>query len=231
MTPSISPTDYPRLLDLFWEFSKYIEQLHTLYLDSLVGYSILHERLQDYQGSMRKLHGEHEYGTEKFQDTCSMLYKDLSNMDYTAVAMSPVMKQGDIKRRIVHDGQNTLLLGRQCVVSAYAYWEEYLRIEVGKALGVLKLEARANEETRKILNRYVVSDFWGDMRHIRHSIVHANGIATDEVKTCQIIKWFAPGDRIDLPHERMHRIFILMGKYRNELHKMSLPKRGFCISP
>jgi len=87
---------------------------------------------------MRKLLGEHGFATEEFQDTCSMIYKHMSNRDYTPVAMSPVMKQGNMKRRLVDDGQNTLLLGRQCVVSAYTYWEEHLRIEIGKALGVLK---------------------------------------------------------------------------------------------
>jgi hypothetical protein len=75
-------------------------------------------------------------------------------------------------------------------VSAYAYWEEYLRIEVGKAMGVLPPTARANEATRKILNKHVVSDFWGDMRYIRNSIVHSNGIANDEVKKCRVLKWF-----------------------------------------
>jgi len=178
---------------------------------------------------MRKLLGEHGFATEEFQDTCSMIYKHMSNRDYTPVAMSPVMKQGNMKRRLVDDGQNTLLLGRQCVVSAYTYWEEHLRIEIGKALGVLKPDACANEETREILNRHVVSDFWGDMRHIRNSIVHANGVAIDEVKKCQIMKWFAPGDRIDLPHDRMRSIFLLMGKYRNDLHQMSLPKRSFRV--
>jgi hypothetical protein len=221
--------NHPRFLELFWEFSNYIEQLHTLYLDSLVGYSILHERLQEHQKSVRKFLGEHQYATEEFQDTCAIIYKHLSNRDYTPVAMSPVMKQGDMKRRLIDDGQNTLLLGRQCVVSAYAHWEEYLRIEVGKALGVLRPDARANEKTRGILNQHVVSDFWGDMRYIRNSIVHANGVATDEVNKCRILKWFTTGERIDLPRERMRRIFLLMGRCRNDLHQMSLPKRTFRI--
>jgi hypothetical protein len=128
----------------------------------LVGYSILHERLQTHQESIRQVLGDHEYATEEFQDTCSMIYKHLSNRDYSPVSMSPIMKQGDIKRRVVDGGQNTLLHGRQSVVSAYVYWEEYLRIEVGKALGVLPPAARASEKTMQVLNKHVVSDFWGD---------------------------------------------------------------------
>ena len=32
--------NYPRLLELFWEFSQLIEDMHALYLDSVVGYEI-----------------------------------------------------------------------------------------------------------------------------------------------------------------------------------------------
>lgn len=222
--------NYKRFLELFWEFSSHIEALHTLYLDSLVGYSILHERLIAQQESMRQILGDHEYATQEFQDTCSIVYKNLANRDYTPVSMSPVMKQGDMKRRVVDDGANTMLLGRQCVVSAYAYWEEYLRVEIGKAAGVLPATARASEEkTREILNKHVVSDFWGDLRYIRNSIVHTNGIANSDVKKCKLLVWFAPGDPIELTHERMRHIFLLMGQYRNALHDLSLPKQTFRI--
>lgn len=221
--------DYPRFLELFWEFSRFVESLHTLYLDSLVGYSILHERLEGHQDSMQQLLGDHECATREFQDTCSIVYKDVSNRDFMPVSMSPVMKQGDLKSRVVDDGQNTLLLGRQCVVSAYAYWEEHLRMEVGKAMGVLAPTAEPNDETRKILNKHVVNDFWGDMGYIRHAIVHANGVAGEKIKKCRVLKWFNPGEAINLSHARMHRIFMLMGQYRNELHAHSLPKRTIRI--
>jgi hypothetical protein len=148
--------NHPRLLELFWQFAAKLEELHTLYLDSLAGYSILHERLDSIQSSVRAVLGDHEYATQEFQDTCSLIYKDLSNKDFTPVSMSPVMKQGDVRTRVKDDGLNTLLLGNQCLVTAYAYWEEYLRIEIGKAIGVLSENARATDETRGILNRYLM---------------------------------------------------------------------------
>ena len=113
--------NYGRLLELFWGFAEYIESLHTLYLDSIAGYSILHDRLLSHQQSIKKLLGNHEYATEQFQDTCSIIYKHLCDKDFTPVAMSPVMKQRDIKDRTKEDGKNYLLLGAQCVVAAYSY--------------------------------------------------------------------------------------------------------------
>ncbi len=216
--------DHRRFLELFWEFARFIESMHTLYLDSVAGYSILHERLLDRQQIMKDILGEHEYATEEFQDTCTIQYKNICEKDFTPVSTSPVMKQGDLKERTKHNGENVLFLGKQCVVSAYAYWEEYLRIEIGKAMGVLEQGSQNSEETRKILNANVANDFWGDMKHLRHSIVHKNGIATSDMSRCKIIKWFDPGDTIELDYEKMRTIFLALGKYRNEIHSMSLPK-------
>ncbi|MDR2220981.1 MAG: hypothetical protein LBE24_10470 [Methylobacillus sp.] len=222
--------NYPRLSVLFREFSSKLEQLHTLYLDSVVGYSILHERLDSYQERIRVLLDNHEHAAKEFQDTCSIIYKNLSNRDVMPVSLSPVMKQGQMRERVESDGINTLLLGSQCIVSAYTYWEEYLRIEIGKAIGVLSQDATTGEETRKILNKHVTSDLWGDIRYIRNSIVHNNGVANAEISSCKLIKWFSPGQPIKLNYERMRMIFLEMARYRNKLHKMSLsPARKFYI--
>jgi hypothetical protein len=220
--------NHTRLLELFWEFSSKIEELHALYLDSIVGYSILHERLIAHQDSIRATLGNHECASKEFQDTCSIAYKNLSNRDFTPVSMSPGMKQGAMKKRVSYSGRNSLLLGNLCLVSAYDYWEEYLRIEVGKAIGVIPQDAKADKSTEPILKEHVQSDFWGDVRHIRTSIVHNNGIAISKIAHCKAIKWFLPGQTIELDQERMHTLFLEMGYYRNELHTMSLaPPHAF----
>ncbi len=215
--------DYKRLLELFWEFASEIETLSTLYLDSIAGYSVLHKRLLAEQENVKKILGEHEYANTEFQDKCSILYKHLCEKDFTPVSMSPVMKQGDMKERICENGQNYLLLGNLCIVSAYSYWEEYLRIEIGIAIGVLKKGAKNSDETRKILNQNVKSEFWADMRYLRNSIVHNKGIANSDMSKCKIIKCFRPKQKIELDYDKMKAIFFLMGQYRNKLHSMSLP--------
>lgn len=219
--------DYKRLLELFEELSKKIEEQHTLYLDSIIGYSILHERLLQHQDDLKRILSNHEFASPEFQDTCSTLYKHLSDKDFTPVALSPVMKQGDVKSRTKKNGRNYLILGSQCIVTMYSYWEEYLRIEIGIAKGFLSKGSKSNEKNRKILNKHVKSNIWGDIRRIRNSIVHNNGIATKEMQNCEIIKCFPPGTKIHLDFEKMHAIFLLFGYFRNELHSMSLPpKKG-----
>ena len=218
--------NYKRLLALFWEFAGKLEAVHAFYLDSLLGYSVIHERVLKHQDNMRDFLGaDHELATAEFQDTCSTIYKHLGGKDRAPVSLSPVMKQGDVKQRVKDNGQNTQLLGKQCVVDLYSYWEEYLRIEIGKALNVLTKDAERNGQTREILNKHVKSDLWGDIKHIRNSIVHNNGVATSEITRCKIMKWFKPGEAIELNEERMHQIFLNLGRFRNELHNLSLPPR------
>lgn len=218
--------NHRRLLDLFWEFAQKLEAVHTFYLDSIVGYSVLHERVVKYQANVRAILGQnHELATTEFQDTCSTLYKHLGGKDYSPVSMSPVMKQGDVKNRVKEDGQNTLLLGNQCVVALYSYWEEYLRIEIGKAISVLPQDAERDEATRQVLNRHVTYDLWADLRYIRNSIVHNNGVAVSDVGKCKLITWFKPKETIELSYEKMQQIFLFLGQFRNELHTMSMPPR------
>lgn len=222
--------NYKRLSELFWEFAGYLESLHTLYLDSITGYSILHKRLLSHQQDIKDLLGNHEYADGDFQDTCSILYRDLCDKDLTPMSLWPVMKQGDIKDRTKEDGKNYLLLGAQCVVSAYSYWEEYLRIEIGKAIGVIDQNANNDDKTRNILNKHVVNDLWGDIRLLRNSIIHNNSVANSDITKCNILTWFQPGDPIELDYQKMREIFLKMCVFRNELHEMSLkPPKGIKI--
>jgi len=114
--------NYPRFNELFWEFSKYIEDVHALYLDSIVGYELLHRSLERHQEEVRSILGDHEYAEREFQDTCSIAYENVGGGDHRIVSTSSVMKQGDLRARIEPDGRNTQILGNMLVVSAYAYW-------------------------------------------------------------------------------------------------------------
>ena len=118
--------NYRKFRDLFHQFATKLEEQHTYYLDSLVGFSVLHERMVSKQLDVMKFLGDHELASEEFLDTCSTIYEQLSGHKFTPVSLSPVMKQGDVKARNTDNGQNSLILGANCVVALYSYWEEYL---------------------------------------------------------------------------------------------------------
>jgi len=217
--------NYRRFRELFNEFATKLEEQHTYYLDSVIGFSVLHERMVAKQLDVMKFLGEHEYASEEFLDTCTTLYKELSAKDLVPMTLSPVMKQGRVKARNRENGENTLILGANCVVALYSYWEEYLRVEIGIAKGVLDIGARNNDQTREVLNQHVAYDIWGDIRHLRNSIVHNNGLAYSKITGCNIIKCFKPGDKVELDFEKMRAIFLLLADFRNELSSLSIPPR------
>jgi hypothetical protein len=144
--------NYLRFRQLFHEFAAKLEEQHTYYLDSVVGFSILHDRVAAEQLDIQNFLGEHELASEEFLGKCSTIYKHISGRDFTPMSLSPVMKQGQVKARNKENGQNTLILGANCVVALYSYWEEYLRLEIGIAKGVLENGATNNAATQKILN-------------------------------------------------------------------------------
>ncbi|WP_269540094.1 hypothetical protein [Cerasicoccus fimbriatus] len=221
--------NYPRFNELYYLFGEFLEDLHALYLDSIVGYELLHERLEKHQDFRKEILGDHPLAKRESLDKLHISYKALGGTDYQAMSLKPLMTQGAFRSRIQPNGKNYQTLGSMIIVSSYAYWEEFLRIEIGKAMGVLDADAENSKETRKILNKEVRSDFWGDMRHLRTSIVHSLGLANSDMAKCKLIKWFKPGDRITFNNDQLREIFLLLGEFRNEIHAMQFPPRSFTI--
>ncbi|VAW17333.1 hypothetical protein MNBD_BACTEROID05-730 [hydrothermal vent metagenome] len=217
--------NYLRFRELFQEFAAKLEEQHTYYLESIIGFSVLHDRVVKKQMDLKSFFGDHELANDEFLDTCSTLYKQISGHDITPMSLSPVLKQGDVKARNKKNGQNSLILAANCIVALYGYWEEYLRIEIGVAKGVIDQGATNCDVTREILNQHVTNDLWGDLRHLRNSIVHNNGVAYPKIKNCKIIKCFQPGDKVALDYNKMHVIFMLLADFRNDLDRMSRAPR------
>ncbi len=217
--------NYLRFRELFEEFSAKLEEQNTYYYDSVIGFSVLHDRIVTKQLDVKKFLGEHKLANDECLDTCSTMYKQISNYDFTPMSLSPVMKQGQVKDRNKENGQNSLILAANCIVALYSYWEEYLRIEIGIAKGVLGSGSINDEAARKILNEHVIYDLWGDLRHLRNSIIHNKGIAYSKITSCKIVKCFKPGDKVELDLNKMRDIFMLLAKFRNDLDCMSRPPR------
>ncbi len=206
--------DYKRFLELSEEFGEFVVTLHTLYLDSVVGFNILHQRLIEHQNQIKSSLGECEEASSEFQDKCGIDYKQLCGEEFNVESVWPFMKQGEVKKRTARNEpkSNYILMGHLCVVQAFAYWETYLRKKIRIALGVPDLK------------KHVSCDFWGDMRNIRNAILHHNGIATSKMsKKMKLLTWFKPGEFIDLDFDKMKFIFSQMADFRNVLDKMSLP--------
>jgi hypothetical protein len=172
---------------------------------------------------MKSVLGGSELSSDEFQDTCFIGYEQLCGEELNVVSLSPSMRQGEVKNRTARNGTNYVLIGRLCIVQAYTYWDTYLRKEIAIALGVLNPQLHTKEEEiEEILRQYVSIDFWGDMRIMRHAILH-KGTATSDFDKMKCLTWFKPNDPIDIDFEKVQSIFATMGDFRNALHLLSLP--------
>ena len=204
--------DHRRFLELFEEFSTFVTSLHTLYLDAVVGFDVLHKRLLEHQDQIRCSLEECEEACNEFQDSCSIDYRQLCGREHHVASVFPLMKQGEVKERTRPNGMNYIQMGRLCVVYAYAYWEGYLREEVRVAFGA---SDSGIDPTKH--------DLWGDMRRMRIAILHHNGVATAEFSKMKVLRWFHPDDEINLDYGKVKEMFAEMANFRKCLHALSLP--------
>jgi hypothetical protein len=215
--------DYHRLHSLSDEFTDLWKQLQSFYLDATVGFAFVRGQVDDDQQRSRSYVRGTELDSEAFQDTRSFSYSQIFSGGFCTSAIHRAT-QGDVKARNAPGGANFITLGQLCLVSFYDFWNDYLRREYVIAKGKLD----ANETKKKVveaaLHEHGCHDLWGDLKHLRTSVVHNRGIATSDVARCKLIKWFRPSDPIALTPEHMQALFLALLRYRNELFKEQFPE-------
>lgn len=215
--------DYRRLHQLSDEFTKFWKRLQSFYLDAAVGFAYVRGHIEKEQKQLRSYVRGTELDAEKFQNTLSFSYDQIFSGAFCTSTIHGATR-GEAKARNLPSGTNFTILGQLCLVTFYDFWNDYLRREYVIAKG--KLDANETEEkiVKAALREHASHDLWGDIKHLRASVVHNNGIATSDVARCKLIKWFKPGDPIRLTPEHMRTLFLALLQYRNELFKEQFPE-------
>jgi len=223
-----SEIDYRRLKQLADEFTELWKQLQSFYLDATVGFALIRSHIKAEQKQYRSYIKGTELDSEGFIDTLPFSYKQILSEDFCTSAIHKAT-QGEVKTRNAPGGANFTILGQLCLVSFYDFWNEYLRREYVIAKGKLD----ANETNKEIINlalrEHASHDLWGDIRHLRNSVVHNQGIATSDVIRCKHINWFRPGDKVVITPKHMRTLLLALLKFRNELFKEQFPRHYITI--
>jgi hypothetical protein len=97
-------------------------------------------------------------------------------------------------------GSNEQHHARAAITFLYAYWDEEVRPALARAL--------------EVQTQDIVSDIFGDLRLIRHAVLHNKGVLTNTAyqKLKVINEYFAPDEVVSLPNEAMHQIFVNIKK-------------------
>jgi hypothetical protein len=105
--------------------------------------------------------------------------------------------QKEWKERLSASGENINFIGNMCLVLFYQYWDDHYRKEIAKYKGY-------SGENK------IQSDLFGEIRHIRNSIIHHNSIAKYEVSKCKLLQWFTEGEEIIIDDLKMEQLYILI---------------------
>jgi hypothetical protein len=100
--------------------------------------------------------------------------------------------QGEYKDRNTVGGKNDRAIGRYCVVLLYEYWESEYRQRFADALGISRDK--------------LTHDLFGDLRNLRHAIIHNRGRATKDCATLRILARVSEGTEISLKTEEMYHL-------------------------
>ncbi|MFL6091092.1 MAG: hypothetical protein ACJ71Z_13240 [Aeromicrobium sp.] len=96
------------------------------------------------------------------------------------------------------DGDASVVLGQQWLVAFYQDWEDDLRPRLASALGI---------PTNRI-----DEPVFGDLRLMRHDIIHKGGIATPRnTGRCRVLHWFSAGERIRVRDEHFRELQEAVG--------------------
>lgn len=100
------------------------------------------------------------------------------------------LRRSDVMRHCAPGGLVWIRLGQQWAVSVFTGWEHEYRPRLAQAHGCNKDD--------------LLYPLLGDLRLIRHDIVHRKGVATIEhTGKCEVLHWFQPGDEIRLGGEQI----------------------------
>ncbi len=195
------------VLDLIREFDQTLEESVGLYLDAeaaMIAYAAqMQKRQEQYSTTSGKSLAE--------LDALAYSYGKGDPNDPSSLHLHTVT-QGGLKTRNARSGRNHVLLGQRFIVDIYTYWEDGYRSRIAETLGV-------NRST-------IQADIFGDIRHIRISIIHHRGIARPNVEKCKILNWFKEGDIIQLTSLQFETIVVEVRKW---LEALGIEKTG--LSP
>jgi hypothetical protein len=182
------------------DFISTAEVIYSIFRDCRRAFELSLQSLNAQQEAMlRDFASKGQRWTIEDLDTKSYHYA-IRDEENGSVRSAATITQGEWKSKIGKDGTNIRIIGNMCLVMIYQYWEDKYRDEIAASKDITKDE--------------LSSDLFGDIRHLRNSIIHNNGRAISEVSRCKILKWFKKDDEVVIDAAKMDYLIELV---RNEI--------------
>jgi len=185
------------------EFEAVVDHIYGVYLDATIGFQKAREwHIRGQHELLNTLMKSHpELANIKYLDSQNFVYGKGKPSDTDSVVLHKCT-QKEFKDRNDEGGTNFKFIGNMALVSLYQYWENYYREKIAEQLELDKNDLKA--------------PIMGDIRLIRHSVIHHSGIALKDIEKCEVLTWYKEGDSIFIDKGKFEEIILHVKKLINE---------------
>lgn len=174
------------------EFKQIIDQIYGTYLDSIRGFNLIIDETEREKAEIIKRREEYrEFYKNTFILDSYRSYGRLVKPGQRVRHLHQVSFK-EIESRNLPQGRNHILIANLCLVTIYQYWEDYYRASIAKCLDIEKNNIKV--------------PLFNDIRFLRDSITHHQGIAISRVDRCEILEWFKEGEPIRITKDMFEQM-------------------------
>ena len=179
--------------DIIREYIDFVNEQVGTYMDALAGFAGHCTRVQ------RQVHRiSRPVGKQKKNDENIVVYASYEDPSKPDIIHNRIVRTDTYIEANSPGGSNEQRHARAILVFLFTYWEDEIRPRLAAAKGT-----SVNE---------IKSDIMGDMRILRHAILHAKSIIrSEEHRRLKVIaSMFPPSTPIHISYEDMHQLFVLI---------------------
>jgi len=194
------------------EFEAIVDLIYGTYLDSKGGFRLLIKEITEHQEKqLENLKQTRPHlASMEFLDSTPRLYCE-GDPNVPGAGVLHQCSLREYKERNSETGTNARFIGNMSIIAIYQYWEDHFREKIADALGRKKND--------------ISSPIMGDLRLLRQSIVHHRGVALNEIKNCQLLKWFSKDDQIMIDEDKFKEIVFHIKSYITTVTKQSISSK------
>lgn len=174
------------------EYIDFVNMQVGVYMDALAGFAGHHARVE------RQVHrvSRRSHRSDSGEGETVVVWASYEDPTKPDVIHNRITRAVDYLDSNRPGGSNEEQHARAIVVFLYTAWESEFRPRLARA--------------RSVGLSDVTSDIMGDLRHLRHAIIHTRGVlrADAHAKLKELGGMFVADKVVDLPYEGMHTIFV-----------------------
>jgi hypothetical protein len=178
-------------LPILRDFIDFVNNQVGVYMDCLAGF----------QGNTVRIHRQvarvqRPTGRQIKEGRPVMMYASVEDPSSPDVIHHRIIRADEFLAVNAEAGFNERQVCWSIIVFLFAYWNEEVRPQIAAVRGVDPEDIKVNA--------------LGDLRIIRHSIIHDKGIlpAKAHTKLKKLSALFRPDEKITLSHDQMHKLFV-----------------------